>query len=116
MGSPEQHPFFAMLADYHTQLHPFPFLAFGLGFAVMVLFFSSHPQKSRISLLILAFLWACHWVEVSPQSFSALRGFSAYWELCHIRCSSGLHKREPLPVKGVVHVVPLPLLREVDQA
>lgn len=72
MGSPEQHPFFAMLADYHTQLHPFPFLAFGLGFAVMVLFFSSHPQKSRISLLILAFLWAWNGLVLFTYQAAAL--------------------------------------------
>ena len=58
MTLPGQHPFFAMMADYHTRLHPFPFIAFGLGFAVLMMFFSSHPKNRTISLLILAFLWA----------------------------------------------------------
>jgi hypothetical protein len=72
MDVPAQSPFFAMLADYHTLLHPFPFLAFGLGFVVMALFFSSYNQKDRISLLILAFLWAWNGLVLFTYQAAAL--------------------------------------------
>ncbi|KIX15723.1 DUF6064 family protein [Dethiosulfatarculus sandiegensis] len=58
MDIPAQNPFFAMFEMYHSQVQFFPYLGFGLGFAVIALFFGSYHQRSRISLLILAFLWA----------------------------------------------------------
>ena len=72
MNTSDLHPFFAMLADYHDLVPWFPFLAFGLGFAVLVLFFSPLPSKCRISLLILAFLWAWNGLVLFTYHAAAL--------------------------------------------
>lgn len=81
MDNPLQQTFFSMLAEYHTQIHPFPYLGSMLGLMVIVLFLSPYPHKSRVSLLTLAFLWAWnglvmftyHFAELYPVNY-ALQG------------------------------------------
>lgn len=72
MNNPEHHPFFTMLKEYHALTPHFPFLAFGLGFAVMVIFFSSCSHKSRISLIILSFFWAWNGLVLFTYHAAAL--------------------------------------------
>lgn len=72
MNSPDPHPFFAMLAEYHALTPWFPFLGFGLGFVILVAFFSSHPHNARISLIILSFFWAWNGLVLFTYHAAAL--------------------------------------------
>lgn len=72
MDSSQQQAFFTMLENYHAQVHPFPYVALVLGFVVMALLLSAYRHRARVSLVIIAFLWAWNGLVLFTYEAAAL--------------------------------------------